>query len=160
MSRFTCLLGLLATFLLAGCDYFGTHEGYEEGEAPFWGVEGTADFAIVGIEPESAQIGDQVTGYLASEEEAPVESFDIDSFWFCTFDGESIMNETGGDEYVARVDQDEVLDVLGEVDMTEEELDTSVISSVTFTIPAATVTGEGLVITPSSEMEYFFLTIE
>jgi hypothetical protein len=70
------------------------------------------------------------------------------------------MIETGGDDYEADVDTDEVIDILGEIDLTDDEIDTSVISSVSFTVPDGTQTGEGLVITPSSEVEYFYLTIE
>ena len=157
-------LGLIASLALVtglvGCDYFGMHEGYEEGETPMWGVQGSSEFSIIGISPTTAQEGDELTVYMASEADARTDQFTIDSFWFCTFDGESAMLETGGNDYDPDVDADEVLDELGEVDLTEEELDDSTISTTTFDIPEGTLTGEGLVITPNSDMEYFYLTIQ
>ena len=158
------ILGLIASLAivvsLVGCDYFGMHEGYEEGDTPMWAVEGSADFAVVGISPSTADVGDEVTVYMASEDVAQTNQFNIDSFWFCTFDGESAMLETGGNDYDPDVDSDDVVDELGEVDLTEEELEDLTISSASFDIPEGTITGEGLVITPNSEMEYFYLTIQ
>lgn len=159
--RFIGMIASLALVAsLVGCDYFGTHEGYEEGGGPMWAVEGSADFSIVGVTPTTAQEGDEVTVYMASETDAQTNQFNIDSFWFCTFDGESAMLETGGNDYDPDVDTDEVTDELGQVDLTEEELEDLTISSASFDIPLGTLTGEGLVITPNSEMEYFYLTIQ
>ena len=147
-------------FALAGCDYFGTHEGYEEDDAPRWGVQGMATYELVGVSPSTARAGDTVDLYLVSEADAPVNAFDVDSFWFCTFDGEAAMIETGGDDYDSDVDADDLFENVDEVSITPEELSDSVISTVSFTVPEGTVTGEGFVITPSNSTEYFLLTIE
>ena len=161
MSR---ILGLLLslTFLsaLSGCAFFGTHEGLEEGDTPFWGVAGMASFEMVGITPASAEAGDELTIFLASEPDAPTDAFQVEDFWFCTFDGEAAMLETGGNEYDSDVDPELAIETVEDVDVTPETVDDSIISTVTFTVPEGTVTGEGFVITPSSEMEWFLLGID
>jgi len=153
---------LVAVMALTGCTFFDTHDGYEEGDTPRWGVQGMATYELVGVTPANAQAGDEVDLYLVSEEDAPVSAFDVDDFWFCTFDGESAMLETGGDDYEPNVDQGDALDALANVDveLTPEELDGSVISTISFTVPEGTVSGEGFVITPSNSTEYFYLGIE
>ena len=95
---------------------------------------------------------------MTSEEDAPVGDFVVDDFWFCTFDGEAAMLETGGNEYEAEadltgVDQDDL-----DLSDSEKELDGN-ISVVTFTVPEGSVTGEGLVFTPS-DTQYFVLGIQ
>jgi len=159
LSRFLILLALGTCFsLITGCDYFGTHEGYEEGDAPFWGVEGMATFEVVGISPTTATVGEEVTVYSVSEEAAPTSSFVIEDFWFCTFDGESAMIETGGNEYDPDVETDEVLNN-PDLELVDTDLEGNTVSTVTFTVPEGTVTGEGLVFTPS-DTEYFVLGIQ
>ncbi|MBN95382.1 MAG: hypothetical protein CL928_15165 [Deltaproteobacteria bacterium] len=159
LSRFLTLLALGSCFtLMAGCDYFGTHEGYEDGESPLWGVEGMATFEVVGISPTTANVGEEVTVYTVSEESAPTSSFVIEDFWFCTFDGESAMIETGGNEYDPEADIDEAMDN-PDVELTDTDLEGNTVSTVTFTVPEGTVTGEGLVFTPS-DTQYFVLGIE
>ncbi len=161
LNRFFAIAATLAMTLgLAGCDYFGTHEGYEEDDAPRWGVQGMATYELVGVSPSTARVGDEVDLYLVSESDAPVNAFDVDSFWFCTFDGEAAMIETGGDDYESDVDADDLFDNVEDVALTPEELSDSVISTVSFTVPDGTVTGEGFVITPSNSTEYFHLSIE
>ena len=161
MARISAsLLSLTLLVGLTGCDFFGTHEGFEEGEAPRWGVAGMASFEMVGISPAAAEEGETVTVYLSSEVEAPTGSFQVEDFWFCTFDGEAAMLETGGDEYDSSVDPQVVIDSVEDVDIHLEDIDDSTISTVTFTVPEGTVTGEGFVITPSSSMEWFLLGID
>ncbi len=154
----TTLLSLSALLFAVGCDYFGTHEGYEDGEVPAWSLQGIATFEVVGVSPSTARAGDEVSVYAVSESDAPTTSFTVDDFWFCTFDGESAMLETGGNSYDPVVEQETVLD-LEDVDITTEDLGDSTVSVVTFTVPDGTVTGEGLVFTPSST-EYFQLGIQ
>ena len=161
MKRIITLLASASLLVaLTGCDYFGTHDGFEEDDAPRWGVQGMATYEIVGISPSSASEGEQVTVYTVSESEAPVDSFQVEDFWFCTFDGEGPMLETGGDEYESNVTSDDLIDSVDNIDLTVAELDDSIISTVTFTVPEDTVTGEGFVITPSNSTEYFHLTIQ
>jgi len=164
MRRTSRLLGILSSVALlaalTGCDYFGTHEGYEEDDAPRWGVSGMATYELVGVSPSTASAGEQVTLYTVSEAGAPVNSYDVDAFWFCTYDGEAAMLETGGDSYDASVDADQLFDNVDDVDLTVEELDNSVISTVTFTVPDGTVTGEGLVFVPNGDVRYFDLGIQ
>jgi hypothetical protein len=157
----TVAFGLIASSCLAvsGCDYFGTHEGYEEGEGgPAWEVQGSSTYEVIGVSPSVASVGDSVDVYMASETESQVDRFTIDDFWFCTFDGESAMIETGGEDYTAEVDRDAVLEN-DDIDITEAELGDRVVSTASFTVPSGSVTGESLVITPS-ETQYFYLTIQ
>jgi hypothetical protein len=162
MSRLFRIAGtvtsLALVMALTGCAYFDTHDGYEEGDAPRWGVQGMATYELVGVSPTSASAGDTVDLYLVSEEDAPVRAFDVGDFWFCTFDGESAMLETGGDSYEPNVDADEAIAVLDGIEL--EELEGSVISTISFTVPEGTVAGEGFVITPNNSTEYFYLGID
>ncbi|MEE2830545.1 MAG: hypothetical protein VX498_15255 [Myxococcota bacterium] len=151
-------LGLLAS--LTGCSFFGTHEGFEDGDVPRWAVAGMASYEMVGIAPAVANEGDEVTVFLASELDAPVDAFQVADFWFCTFDGEAAMLETGGNEYEADVDTEVAIDQIADISISLDELDDSVISTVSFTVPDGTVTGEGFVITPSDAMEWFLLGIQ
>ena len=119
-----------------------------------------ASFEMVGIAPAVADAGDEVTIFLASEAEAPTTAFNVEDFWFCTFDGEAAMLETGGNDYESDVDPELAMDSVEDVDINPEDIDDSTISTVTFTVPEGTVTGEGFVITPSSSMEWFLLGIQ
>ncbi len=149
----------VAIVALSGCDYFGTHEGYEDGELPLFGVQGMTSFEIVGISPTQAAEGDEVTIYLMSQSEAPLDGFTIDSFWFCTSDGVDPMIETGGEAYDSTVEPDNFFANV-DSDLTDEEVEDATISTVTFTVPAGTQSGEGFVITPGNQNEYFDLTIQ
>ena len=161
MTRALSLFSSLTLLVVvSGCDFFGTHEGFEEDDIPRWGVAGMVSFEMVGISPATANEGDRVTVFLASEEAAPVDAFQVEDFWFCTFDGEAAMLETGGDEYDSDVDPDVVVDTVDDVELSLDDIDESVISTVTFTVPDGTVTGEGFVITPSDSMEWFLLGIQ
>lgn len=155
-SVFSLLLMVAAT----GCTFFGTHEGFEDGDPPRWNVTGMASFEMVGISPANAEQGDTVTVFLSSEEDAPTSAFSVDDFWFCTFDGEAAMLETGGDEYDSSISAQVAVDSVEDVDLSLDTIDGSLISTVTFTVPEGTVTGEGFIITPSSEMEWFLLGIQ
>lgn len=163
MTRTFRILSLAAAAMsmvaLSGCDYFGTHEGYEDGELPLFGVQGMSSFEIVGISPSTAEPGDEVTIYMMSQSEAPLDAFTIDSFWFCTSDGVDPMNETNGNDYTSEIDTDDFFaDV--ETDLTDEEVVGNTISTVTFTVPPGSQTGEGFVITPGNQNEYFDLAIQ
>jgi len=161
MTRFASLLGLAmacAALALTGCDYFGTHDGLEEGDSPGWVVQGNASFEVVGASPSTTSEGEEVTVYAVSDANSPVDRFSVGDFWFCTFDGESQNIELGGNDYEAEVDADEVLED-PDIDVTESDLDGRTVSAVTFTIPDGTVTGESMVITPNAT-EYFHLTIQ
>jgi hypothetical protein len=161
MTRFLAsLVSVALVMALTGCAFFGTHEGFEEGDAPRWNVSGMTSFSMVGIAPANADAGDTVTVFLASELDAPTNAFSVDDFWFCTFDGEAAMLETGGDDYDSAVDTQVVIDSVEDVEINTDDIDDSVISTVTFTVPEGTVTGEGFIITPSSEMEWFLLGIQ
>ncbi len=160
----TVALAAAALISLSGCqEYFGSNDGFEDGATTPWGVggqvAGTADFEIVGVTPSDASIGDRVSLVMVSEADAPVDSFNVDSFWFCTFDGESAMLETGGDDFDAEVDP-EIFSGSDDVDLTAEDLDNGVISTVTFTVPDGTVTGESLVFVPNGDVRYFALGIQ
>lgn len=162
MTRLSRLVGTIASAALlmglTGCTFFDTHEGYEEGDSPRWGVNGMATYELVGVSPAEAQPGDEVDLYLVSEEDAPVGAFNVDDFWFCTFDGESAMLETGGDDYNPNVDADDAIDNIDNLELAD--LEGSVISTISFTVPEGTVSGEGFVITPSNSTEYFYLGID
>jgi hypothetical protein len=161
MTRSLSLLALCAAASLVGCqDYFGTNEGYEEGGAPFaaGGAAGSADFEIVDVSPNSAGVGDSVTLVTVSEEGAPVTQFTIDDFWFCTWDGESAMIETGGEEYEGGVDAATVAE-LPDVDVDLSSVEGE-LSLVTFQVPAGTLTGEGIVFIPSGAARDFSLGID
>ncbi len=149
----------ISLLALSGCDYFGTHEGYEDGELPLFGIQGMTAYEVVGVAPETASVGDEVTVFMASEADAPVNSFVVDDFWFCTSDGFDPMVETGGESYTSDVDEDELFANVT-TDLTEDELDGQVISTVTFKVPEGSQTGEGFVITPGNQNEYFDLTIQ
>jgi len=153
----TLSCGLLLA--LSGCaEFFGTHEGFEEGAfAPRLGIQGVATFEVVGVSPSVAEAGSEVGVYMVSEPDAPVSDFVVDDFWFCTFDGEAAMLETGGNEYEADADLTNVDE--SDLELSEKELDDSNISVVTFTVPEGSVTGEGLVFTPS-DTQYFVLGIQ
>jgi len=156
---FSFTAAAVAVLALSGCDYFGTHEGYEDGELPVFGLQGMTSFALVGVSPSTASEGDQVDLYLMSQPEAQVSGFTIDSFWFCTSDGRDPMNETGGDSFASTVDtQDFFANV--STDLTADEVGDNTISTVSFTVPPGSRTGEGFVITPGNQNEYFDLTIE
>ncbi len=160
VTRFISLAlscGLLLA--LSGCaEFFGTHEGYEEGTfAPRLAVQGVATFEVVGVSPSVAEAGSEVGVYMVSESDAPVGDFVVDDFWFCTFDGEAAMLETGGNDYEADADLTGVDE--NDLDISEKELDDGNISVVTFTVPEGSVTGEGLVFTPS-DTQYFVLGIQ
>ena len=163
MTRTIRLLSLtaaaMAVLALSGCDYFGSHEGYEDGELPLFGLQGMTSFEIIGLTPTVAAEGDDVTVYLMSQQEAPLDSFTIDSFWFCTSDGVDPMVETGGNSYNSAVDTDDFFANV-DTDLTEEETVDHTISTVTFTVPSGTQSGEGFVITPGNQNEYFDLTIQ
>ncbi len=162
MTRFSRLTGTVASvamiMALTGCAFFDTHEGYEEGDTPRWGVNGMATYELVGVSPAEAQPGEEVDLYMVSEADAPVGAFNVDDFWFCTFDGESAMLETGGDDYDSNVDPEQAIDNLDNVELAD--FDGSVISTISFTVPEGTVSGEGFVITPSNSTEYFYLGID
>ncbi len=162
MTRIFRLLSITAAALsliaLSGCDYFGTHEGYEDGELPLFGLQGMASFELVGLSPTEASEGDEVTLYLMSQSEAQVEGFTIDSFWFCTSDGVDPMYETGGESYASTVDADDFFATV-DTDLTDEEVEENTISTVTFNVPSGSQSGEGFVITPGNQNEYFDLTI-
>jgi len=148
---------------LSGCqEYFGTNDGFDEG-GDLWGVggqvAGSADFEIVGVTPQTAEAGEQVEVVMVSESDAPVDSFVVDDFWFCTFDGESAMLETGGDDFEAEVDAD-VYAGNEDINLTTQDLDGGTVSTVTFTVPADTVTGESLMFDPSGAVQYFDLGIQ
>ena len=160
----TVALAAAALLSLTGCqEYFGTNDGFEDGAATPWGVggqvAGTADFEIVGVTPNRADVGDEVSVVMVSEADAPVDSFNVDSFWFCTFDGESAMLETGGEDFEAEVDP-ELYTENEDINLTTEDLESGVISTVTFTVPDGTVTGEGLVFVPNGDVRYFELGIQ
>ena len=144
---------------LSGCaEFFGTHEGFEEGTfAPGLRIQGVATFAVVGISPSVAESGSEVGVYMISENDAPVSDFVVDDFWFCTFDGEAAMLETGGNEFEADADLTGVDQ--SDLDLSEKQLDDGNISVVTFTVPEGSVSGEGLVFTPS-DTQYFVLGIQ
>ena len=149
---------------LSGCqEYFGSNDGFDEGDSSPWGVggqvAGSADFEIIGATPATAQPGDQVEVVMISDTDAPVDSFNVDDFWFCTFDGESAMLETGGDEFAADVDAEVFIDS-DDVDLSTEDLEGGVISTVSFTIPQDTVTGESLMFDPAGTVQYFPLGIQ
>ena len=153
-----------ALLALSGCqEYFGTNDGFDEGDNSPWGVggqvAGSADFEIVGVTPSTASAGEQVELVMVSESDAPVTSFGVDDFWFCTFDGESAMLETGGDSFEAEVDAD---DYVGneDIDLTTETLDGGTVSTVTFTVPDDSVTGESLMFDPSGAVQYFDLGVQ
>ncbi len=144
---------------LSGCaDFFGTHEGFEEGVfAPRLETLGVATFAVVGVSPSVAEAGGEVGVYMVSEPDTPVSDFVVDDFWFCTFDGEAAMLETGGNEFEADADLTDVDET--DLELSEKQLDDGNISVVTFTVPEGSVTGEGLVFTPS-DTQYFVLGIQ
>jgi len=162
-TRFTSLiLCSSALFLLAGCaEFFGTHEGYEDGTfmpgMPGMDVEGTVAFEVVGISPSVATEGAEVGVFMLSAPDAPVSDFVVEDFWFCTFDGEAAMLETGGDSYEPDVDLVDVDE--SDLEVSDKDLEDSTISVVTFTVPSGSVTGEGLVFTPS-DTQYFVLGIQ
>ncbi len=161
LSRIAGSVASLAmVFALTGCAYFDTHEGYEEGDAPRWGVQGMATYNLVGVSPAEAQEGDLVDVYMISEADAPVQAFDETDFWSCFFDGESAMLETGPESYEAEVDPQSAIDNIDDIALTPQELDDGVISVVTLEVPIGTVSGEGFVITPSNSTEYFYLGID
>lgn len=152
-----------AVISLSGCqEYFGSNDGYEDG-APAWALggqaAGTADFEIVGATPSNVEPGDQVDIVMVSDSTAPVDSFVVEDFWFCTFDGESAMLETGGDSFEADVDSDIYLDN-PDIELSDDTLDNGVISTVTFTVPDDTVTGEHLMFDPARNAQYFALGIQ
>ncbi len=154
-------LGCVSLFATSGCSYFATHEGSEEG-VPAWrdrgDVAGLASFAVVGIAPETAQAGDSATVFMASETDSPTDQFTVDDFWFCTFDGQSAMLETGGTDYEGSVDNETVAAV-PDLGLTTEDLDGSIISTVTFTVPDGSVTGDGIIFLPDGSDQGFFLGI-
>ncbi|MCO4772170.1 MAG: hypothetical protein KDA24_19205 [Deltaproteobacteria bacterium] len=162
--RFSTLAIAGASLLaLSGCqEYFGTNEGFDEGGSA-WGVggqvAGSADFEIIGVTPSTAEAGEQVDLVMVSASDAPVGDFVVDDFWFCTFDGESAMLETGGDDFEAEVDAD-VFSGNDDIDLTNEDLDGGTVSTVTFTVPGDTVTGESLMFDPSGAVQYFDLGIQ
>jgi len=160
-TRFTSLILCSSLLiLLSGCaEFFGTHEGYEEGTfAPRgFDVEGMATFEVIGVSPSVAAEGAEVGVFMLSEPDAPVSDFVVDDFWFCTFDGEAAMLETGGDSYEPDVDLVEVDE--SDLEISEKDLEEGNISVVTFTVPQGSVTGEGLVFTPS-DTQYFVLGIQ
>jgi hypothetical protein len=160
ISRVTSLvLSCSLLLLLSGCaDFFGTHEGYEEGAfAPRMDIDGNATFEVVGVSPSVATEGAEVGVFMVSDAEAPISDFVVEDFWFCTFDGEAAMLETGGDSFDPDADLNEVN--LDDLQLSEKELEDGNISVVTFTVPAGSVTGEGLVFTPT-DTQYFVLGIQ
>ncbi len=160
----TLALAGASLLALSGCqEYFGTNDGFDEGGDSPWGVggqvAGSADFEIVGVTPAVAEAGEQVEVVMVSESDAPVDSFVVDDFWFCTFDGESAMLETGGDDFEAEVDAD-VYAGNEDINLTTQDLDGGTVSTVTFTVPGDTVTGESLMFDPSGAVQYFDLGIQ
>ncbi len=171
MKLSTRILGIaVATgslFGLAGCEaYFSTDGSSDPIDGPFAfeqqnQAQGSATFDIVGISPTTAAAGDQITIYSASAADAPTDQFESGDFWYCFFDGESAMLETGGDDYTSEVSTDDVLDDPDlDTDMTAAELDDLTVSTTTVTVPGDTVTGEGLFFNPFYETRDFYLTIE
>ena len=148
-----------ALLLVSGCaEFFGTHDGYEEGSfAPRLGVQGTATFEVVGVSPQVSVSGAEVGVYMVSEPDAPVGDFEVEDFWFCTFDGEAAMLETGGNDYDPDADLTDVDE--NDLEISEKDLEDGNISVVTFTVPEGSVTGEGLVFTPT-DTQYFVLGIQ
>ena len=163
--RFSTLAIAGASLLaLSGCqEYFGTNDGFDEGGASPWGVggqvAGSADFEIVGATPATATAGQEVDLVMVSDGDAPVGSFTVDDFWFCTFDGDSAMLETGGNSFEADVDPD-VFVGNEDIDLNVDELDGGVISTISFTVPQDTVTGESLMFDPAGAVQYFELGIQ
>lgn len=158
------LAALAPLFVLAaapGCAFFGTQDGLEsDGGASAFGrnVEGLASFDVLGVSPAAAEPGEQTTVYTVSEEDAPTTSFAVEDFWFCTFDGEAAMLETGGDEYTASLNADDVV-AIEDLGLTLDDVEGGTLSSVTFTVPEGSVTGDGLLFTPSGDQRDFFLAI-
>lgn len=155
------LAAVLTLSSISGCAFFGTQDGLEsDGGASLVGrnVQALASFDVVGISPAEAQPGEQATVYTVSEADAPTSEFTIDDFWFCTFDGESAMLETGGDEYEANVDLETVASI-EDLDTSIDDLDGGTASSITFTVPEGSVTGDGLFFTPSGDTRDFYLAI-
>lgn len=159
LSRLVTLaVSVMALSALSGCDYFGTHEGYEEGELPYLGAANMAAYEVVAVDPPAARVGDQVTLYTISDASAPTDAFTVDNWWFCTYDGQDAMLETGGDGYESSAESD--VDLNGvDLGLTDEELAEVAVSSVTFTVPSGTESGEGFTITPNERFEYFDLEI-
>jgi hypothetical protein len=163
--RFSTLAIAGASLLaLSGCqEYFGTNDGFDEGGSAPWGVggqvAGSADFEIIGATPSTATAGQQVDLVMVSDADAPVGSFSVDDFWFCTFDGESAMLETGGDSFEADVDAN-TFEGNEDIDLSVDELNGDVISTITFTVPEDTVTGESLMFDPSGAVQYFELGVQ
>ncbi len=143
---------------LTGCaEFFGTHEGFEDGAfAPRLAVTGMATFEVVGVSPSVTTAGAEVGVYMVSEPDAPVDEFVVEDFWFCTFDGQAAMLETGGNDYEPDADISDIDE--NDIDLSDKSLDDN-ISVVTFTVPEGSVTGEGLVFTPS-DTQYFILGID
>jgi hypothetical protein len=172
MKLSTRILGIALSattiFALAGCEaYFGTNEGTEPGDQGLFGfdrtseAQGSATFDIIGISPSVVAEGDQVTIYSASAVDAPTDQFENSDFWYCFFDGESAMLETGGDDYTSEVGTDDVLDDPDlETELTAAELDEMTVSTTTVTVPDGTVSGDGLFFNPFYETRDFYLSVE
>ncbi|GEM_PF-1442289 len=171
MKLSTRILGIaVATgtlFGLAGCEaYFSTDGSDDPIDGPFAfdtrdQAQGSATFDIIGVSPTEAEAGDQITIYSASAADAPTDQFENSDFWYCFFDGESAMLETGGDDYTSEVSADDVLDDPDlDTDLSAADLDELTVSTTTVTVPDGTVSGEGLFFNPFYETRDFYLTIE
>jgi hypothetical protein len=171
MKLSTRILGLAIStgtlFGLAGCEaYFSTDGNTDPIDGPFAfdngnQAQGSATFDIVGVSPASAVAGEQITIYSASAADAPTDQFENGDFWYCFFDGESAMLETGGDDYTSEVSTDDVLDDPDlSTELNADDLDELTISTTTVTVPDGTVSGDGLFFNPFYETRDFYLSVD
>ncbi len=156
------LVALASASLLVGCDsYFGVNDGgiepypVDEWEDDWERPEGTASFEVIGVSPTTARVGEQIDIYTVSTEDTAVDQFENEDFWYCFFDGESAMVETGGDDYDPDVP---VSQVTGnpDIDIDADEIDGMTVSTTTVTVPAGSVSGETLFITPGGNQYFDF----
>ncbi len=158
------LVALATASLLVGCDsYFGTNDGdIEPYPMDEWGndfdrPEGSASFEVIGVSPQTARVGEQVEIYSVSTDDTAVDQFENEDFWYCFFDGEAAMVETGGDDYDPDVPISQVTDN-PDVDISEDDLEGLTVSTTTVTVPAGSLSGETLFITPGGN-QYFDYTV-
>jgi hypothetical protein len=155
---------IAAASMLGGCEaFFGVNDGpvddYPVFEDDWETPDGTGQFQVIGVSPSTASIGEQVDIYAVSSADTATDQFGNDDFWYCFFDGQSAMVETGGDDYDPDVPVSEVLadPELG-VGLTAADLEGLTISTTTVTVPAGSFSGDALIITPGGN-EYFDLTV-
>jgi hypothetical protein len=162
--RILPIVALAAASLLVGCDSsFGTNEGgLEPGyEQPGWDGNdfreptGNASFEVIGVSPQTAEVGDQIEIYTLSPSDASVDLFENEDFWYCFFDGESAMVETGGDDYDPDVPVSDVLDN-DDIDINADDIDGMIVSTTTVTVPSGSLSGETLIITPGGNQYFNF----